>query len=205
MSKEIFEMLCAMDRKNIELQIVLQCAPTIAGLKPSNLLIVNIEDENKVRYILKYSGMLGYRLAYDRHRVIFLIFNRKRLFDYISGKAVSDFLTQYGYRVDSFGYILKRFQSRYSSYIKNKTDFPHEVGVLLGYPLADVKGFIENEGRNCICSGYWKVYEDENNAKELFCRFDEIKDEMIRLISSGYTLREIMDYYNRELPVQEAV
>lgn len=37
-------------------------------------------------------------------------------------------------------------------------DFPHEIGLFLGYPLGDVIGFIENHGQNCLCSGVWKVY-----------------------------------------------
>ena len=31
--------------------------------------------------------------------------------------------------------------------LKTREDFPHEIGLLLGYPLADVKAFIENEGK----------------------------------------------------------
>ena len=81
MCKEVFEMICAMDRRKVELQIVLQCAPTIAGLKTSNLLIVPREQEDKVRFVLRYSGLLGYRLVYDRKRVIFLVFNKGMLMD----------------------------------------------------------------------------------------------------------------------------
>ena len=74
MCEEVFEMICAMDRRKVELQIVLQCAPTLAGLKTSNLLIVPKEQEDKARYVLRHSGLLGYRLVYDRNRLIFLVF-----------------------------------------------------------------------------------------------------------------------------------
>ena len=46
--------------------------------------------------------------------------------------------------------------------------FPHEIGVLLGYPAEDVKGFVVNEGKNYLYSGYWKVYGDLSEAKQLF-------------------------------------
>lgn len=39
MSREIFELVREMDLKNIEIQLALQCAPLITGLKVSNLLI----------------------------------------------------------------------------------------------------------------------------------------------------------------------
>ena len=98
MSNEVFEMLCAMDRRRIELQIVLQCAPTLAGLKTSNLLIVPRDQEDKVRFLLRHSSLMGYRLVYDRHRVIFLVFNKEKLVDYLSRKDVREFLKGYGYR-----------------------------------------------------------------------------------------------------------
>ena len=42
-----------------------------------------------------------------------------------------------------------------------KDGFPHEIGLFLGYPPEDVRGFIENETRNYKFTGYWKVYGDE--------------------------------------------
>ncbi len=45
-------------------------------------------------------------------------------------------------------------------------DFPHEIGVFLGYPLADVIGFIQNRGKNFTACGYWKVYTDPTAAQE---------------------------------------
>ena len=59
MCEEVFEMICSMDRRKVELQLVLQCAPTIAGLKTSNLLIVPRDLEDKVRFVLRHSGLLG--------------------------------------------------------------------------------------------------------------------------------------------------
>ena len=198
MCEEVFEMICAMDRRKVELQIVLQCAPTLAGLKTSNLLIVPKEQEDKARYVLRHSGLLGYRLVYDRNRVIFLVFNRDMLMTYISQKEISEFLAGYGYRTDAFGYSLRCFQERYSSYINHRKDFPHEMGIFLGYPLEDVKGFIENEGDGFVLSGYWKVYSNEKEAQGLFEKFDIVKDDMVRMLSKGYSVRDIaLEYSNQ--------
>jgi hypothetical protein len=179
MSEEVFEKLCEMDKRRIELQIVLQCAPTIAGLKTSNLLIVPKNQEDKVRYILRFSGFFGYRLVEDGNRVVFLIFNRQMLTDYLSRPEVKAFLMKYGYEADSFGKCLRFFKDRYASYISKRDDFPHEMGVFLGYPLGDVVGFIEHQGEDFSLSGYWKVYENAEQAKVLFEMFDNVKDEMI--------------------------
>ena len=42
--------------------------------------------------------------------------------------------------------------------------FPHEVGVLLGYPLADVLAFIAHDGRDELACGVWKAYINPESA-----------------------------------------
>lgn len=195
MCEEVFEMICAMDRRGIELQIVLQCAPTLAGIKTSNLLIVPKDQEDQVRYVLRHSGLMGYRLVYDRQRVVFLVFNRDMLMSYLAKDDIREFLAGYGYRTDAFGYSLRNFQERYDSYVHNREEFPHEMGVFLGYPLDDVVGFINNGGDGFVLSGYWKVYSNKTEAQELFEKFDNVKDDMVRMISKGLSIKEIIDSY----------
>ena len=50
-------------------------------------------------------------------------------------------------------------------------EFPHEIGIFLGYPLADVQGFIQNKGRNYTCCGCWKSYGDPRIARRRFNRY----------------------------------
>lgn len=192
MSEEVFEMLCSMDRRKVELQIVLQCAPTLAGLKTSNLLILPRDLEDKARFALRHTGLMGYRLVYDKHRVIFLVFNKERLISYLNQDEVRSFLFEYGYHAEDFGSTIRLFQKRYEAFVQSREDFPHEVGVFLGYPLCDVKGFIENGGEEFQLSGYWKVYGDATKASQLFRLFDDIKDDMVCKISEGYSVKEII-------------
>ncbi len=42
--------------------------------------------------------------------------------------------------------------------------FPHEIGLFLGYPPEDVCGYIRNKGKCQKCTGHWQVYGDENFA-----------------------------------------
>ncbi|MBR5635687.1 MAG: DUF3793 family protein [Pseudobutyrivibrio sp.] len=192
MSEEVFYLLQTMDRKRIELQIVLQCAPTIAGLKASNFLIVPKDQEEKVRLVMRYTGLFCYRLVYDRHRVIFLVFNKQMLLEYLSKDEVKAFLKECGYGDDAFGYSLRNFQERYSAFVKTRKDFPHEAGIFLGYPLCDVEGFISKGGEGFRASGYWKVYGDTENTMKLFEKFDDVKDEMVCMLSEGNSLKEII-------------
>lgn len=44
--------------------------------------------------------------------------------------------------------------------------FPHELGLLFGYPAEDVRGFME--GREATCSGPWRAYGDAAEARRRF-------------------------------------
>ena len=55
--------------------------------------------------------------------------------------------------------------------LAEKGDFPHEIGLFIGYPPHDVRAFIENGAKNCKCVGCWKVYGDVEAAKRQFARF----------------------------------
>lgn len=55
--------------------------------------------------------------------------------------------------------------------ISASAEFPHEIGLFLGYPPEDVKGFIECGGRDCKACGYWKVYGDVWKAETLFRKY----------------------------------
>ena len=64
----------------------------------------------------------------------------------------------------------------------------------LGYPAEDVQGFIENETKECKCVGCWKVYGDVNAARITFDRYNQAKEDAIRLISSGMEIHELLLY-----------
>ncbi len=67
--------------------------------------------------------------------------------------SVSEFLESCGYNMSgSLEDILKELFSKLSC---NK-DFPHEVGVFLGYPLEYILGFVKYQGKNFKMFGYWE-------------------------------------------------
>ena len=153
MSQEVFELVQGMDLKSIETQIALQCAPLISGLKVSNLLIISAEDEALVRVILRRSGISFFRLLRTGEKVTFLLFRKNPLEAYLKQQEVETMLAEAGYAELSLGNILSTFQKRYAHYMSAGGRFPHEMGLLLGYPAEDVKGFVENEGKNFLYSG----------------------------------------------------
>ena len=55
---------------------------------------------------------------------------------------VSEVLREEGYVEIQLGRILSIFQMRYRAYMNGSKIFPHEMGLLLGYPVEDVTGFM---------------------------------------------------------------
>ena len=57
--------------------------------------------------------------------------------------------------------------------LRSDGEFPHEIGLFLSYPPEDVLGFILNKAYNHKCIGCWKVYGDEQTAKNIFRKYEE--------------------------------
>ena len=81
----------------------------------------------------------------------------------------------------------------------SRGDFPHEIGAFLGYPVSDILGFIENNGKNYKFSGYWKVYGDAEEAKILFERYDRSRCMMMEKMSCGECLENILGQFKNQL------
>ena len=77
-------------------------------------------------------------------------------------------------------------------YNDGELSFPHEIGVFLEYPLLDVKGFLKNNGKNFIYSGYWKVYGNVNETIGKFRQYDKERNDTIRDIAAGKSIRDIV-------------
>ena len=70
--------------------------------------------------------------------------------------------------------------------------------------VEDVTGFMVHGGKNSLYSGYWKVYADVAKKLEIFKQFEMAKEMLIRLVSSGVSMEEIIGYYNENI-LQTAV
>ena len=98
--------------------------------------------------------------------------------------------------------ILKRFGYSISSSDRCVVDlvrrlnsspvFPHEIGLFLGYPPADVDGFINNPNEGFYETGYWKVYSNVESARLAFRRFKECTEEYDQKLKEGRTLEQLV-------------
>lgn len=195
MSREIYQIYKIMNRNDLNTQLALQCAPLLAGIKISNLLIIQRFNKENVMKLFQKTDISYYILYESDDKVTFLLFNKQELSNYLTQNSVSDLLYIWGYYSLELDVILEEFSKRYSKYMKHKSDFPHEMGLLLGYPVEDVTGFIENQGRNYLYIGYWKVYSNLSEAIHLFNKYNEAKEEVIVLLSKGNTIHNIIRFF----------
>ena len=45
--------------------------------------------------------------------------------------------------------------------------------------------------RDCLCTGYWKVYQNEQRAKQIFAAFDEAREVTVREVLEGKELLQL--------------
>lgn len=160
MSFDIVDIIKEMDVHSIPLQLALQCAPVISGIKISNLLTIPVKSLRELSVVLKKTE-LSFRILYPgRERLVILIFREAKLREYLAREEVMAFIYKSGYETSDISKIFPVFVKRYVRYMELKQDFPHELGLFLGYPIEDVEGFIKENGKNYLYSGYWKVYKD---------------------------------------------
>ena len=81
--------------------------------------------------------------------------------------------------------------------LRDASCFPHEVGILLGYPVVDVMEFERCGGRNCKYCGCWKSYSDMEAARCSHCRFRECSCLCRKWFDEGYPLPRIIEEYKK--------
>ncbi len=74
-------------------------------------------------------------------------------------------------------------------YRYEKYHCPHELGLFLGIPFEDVKDFMECTTKKCLLCGYWKVYNNSDEAKMIFNQYDEVKHYTIKNMLEGNSSR----------------
>lgn len=176
----------------LEVKIANQCAPVLAGVKPSNMLVLENKHIRNVVQALEGTGLSWRCLYAGREKNIWLLYRKDALEKTVQGKEQVEFLRESGYTEETLELMLMEFGRRFRRYRNDSNAaFPHEMGVFLGYPMADVKGFIRNGGRNYLYCGYWKVYENVEEAKQLFKTYETVRKVFVEEANKGKNLWQI--------------
>lgn len=178
------------ERLQLDNGLAFHSAPTLMGVKCANLISFDMSEYTIAEYLHEYAdklrekGLSGMRLCRCRERTLVYIYNEKMLTAWLNMPQVKQFLSEYGYACDmSIGEKLRRLSRRIGC-----GSFPHEIGAFLGYPVEDIRGFISNNGRNCLLCGYWKVYENAEKARQIFKTYDRCRHDLFDRLNQGLDL-----------------
>ena len=116
---------------------------------------------------LQSKGLRIIPLRFSDDKALIYIYRPKKLSEDLNHSAAEQLLQRQGYDTGTCEKCIVQLVRR----LRQQKDFPHEIGLFLGYPVEDVCGFIENKACNCKCVGCWKVYGDEEAAKKKFAQY----------------------------------
>lgn len=184
-------------RRNFESLLAELCAPTLARVKPASLFRYQPQEGEQVHAEAAFWNAalaprgVSVRILKTCERtgaVLVYVYRPRRLAEILKRQAVQDFLKAEGYRrPGETTAVLAQLSRRLCC----QQDFPHEIGVFLGYPLEDVVGFIRNRGKNYTCCGYWKAYGDPAEAQRCFARYKKCEQVYKRLHDQGRTVWQL--------------
>lgn len=177
--------------------IIEYCAPTLAGIKSGNLFTCGYDDKQKllndirrVNKCLVNKGIKAIPVRYSNHRVLIYVYRPSFLVKDFCDKDTANMLSMLGYKADDVESCVKCL-SRKLVNLKSSKDFPHEIGLFLGYPIEDVKGFIKHRGSFSKCTGLWKVYGDVERAKRIFKKYEKCTNDYRSRFRNGTTLEKL--------------
>lgn len=174
--------------------IIKHCSPTLAGIKSGNIFTCEytskeeiLSDIRRLNRLLVPKGLRVVPLRYSESRVLLYIYRPENLLSELRDAEAVHILREAGYENISPDRCVIRLIKR----LQTCDDFPHEIGLFLSYPPGDVRGFIENKGKNAKLIGNWKVYGDVAGAKEKFHAFKKCTEIYERKIASGASIEEL--------------
>ena len=169
----------------------------ILGSKPAEIINVpgSKEDKkiklSKIEAFFSNCSRITYRIITTHDggkRVLFI--NEKSMEKVLVNKRCINFLKFVGYPAD---YQLNDYMDELVFRLQSE-EFPHEIGVFLGYPLKDVLGFMGYGKNELVEVRNWRIYGDKEISYEVynnFMRDKAIMKEMIETININELRRVI--------------
>lgn len=153
----------------LEQMIVKQCSPTLAGIKTANLFSykfksreILLDEIGEFNRSLSGRGIYTMPMRIRGNLALIYTYRPVKLKNDLNNERVCRLLYTFGYKSKNVSLCVAQLVRR----LKEQKEFPHEIGLFLGYPPEDVEGFINHS--ECKFIGCWKVYGDEQKAKKCF-------------------------------------
>ena len=166
------------------------CAPTMACLKTGNMFNCAFsgpeqmtEELRRLNLRLRRKGLRILPLRIRERRALLYLYRPGMLEKDLRDPLAQRLLSECGYTPGNTNACLARLIAR----LRTETDFPHEIGLFLGYPPADVDGFMHRK-EECKLCGIWKVYDDVEGALRQFARCRHCTEVYLDCLERGFSL-----------------
>lgn len=178
-----------------EQDLVLHCAPTLAGIKTGSLFTCHYQSRKVlldcIRQLNLQFARRGLRLLplrFSVSKALIYLYRPGKLRADLSAPEAMSILCSCGYKNLQCDHCVACLARK----LRKETDFPHEIGLFLGYPPEDVHGFMENNACGSKCTGCWKVYGDEVAAKKKFDLYRKCTRVYCDCHARGRTLEQLV-------------
>lgn len=172
--------------------VVSSAAEVIAGVKPANLIrvIKRTLPCGRCMYqlwheysqeVLKGALIQVATLRSDTDGVSLLFYRPDLLSKRLSGRTMQSFLAGCGYPHPlTLGTALAHLRQRCKD-----NDSPDEIGMFLGYPLKDVRGFMTGKSHPWQGRCLWRIYGPPQRSLRLYQRFSEERQALNHFMAAG--------------------
>ena len=173
-------------------ELIRHCSPTLAGIKTGNLFSLNAADMDiteirEVNRVLVKKGLRLIPLKKNLRSTLIYLYRPERLREDLNDPEADGILRGKGYPCGEPELCLMALIRHLSA----DETFPHEIGLFLGYPPSDVKGFMNSPCDGVQCVGCWKVYGNRQEAERLFESYRKCTDVYCRVAEKGMPLERL--------------
>lgn len=177
-----------------EEMIIRHCAPTLAGIKTGNIFCCDYNTKEELWVFLRglnqklvKKGLRVLPLRLENGRAMIYVFRPNRLKKDLAHGTATRLLNERNYTTHSTDRCVLELMAQ----LKCHAEFPHEIGLFLGYPPEDVDGFIENGAANSKYTGLWKVYGNVDAAIKTFAKYKKCTDVYSTHYAKGRSIERL--------------
>ena len=178
----------------IQKSLIEYCSPTLAGIKTGSLFSIKKnrkelnEEVCRLNKKVVKKGIRIIPIEKSQDSTLIYIYRPEMLKEDLQQPEASRLLKEKGYPQNNCDVCLNNL----IKHLKNDVDFPHEIGLFLGYPPSDVKCFMNNPCDGVKCTGCWKVYGNCEEAKKIFEQYKKCKEAYSKAFDRGIDFEELV-------------
>ena len=174
--------------------LIRHCSPTLAGIKTGNLFSCACssreeltKDLCRLNRKLVPRGIRVLPLRVRKGRALIYAYRPNALEIDLTDLRARELLAAYGYTPEKPDCCVVQLMRR----LQSAGEFPHEIGLFLSYLPEDVLGFICDGACNHKCVGCWKVYGDEQTARNIFEKYEMCSKIYSRQWQQGKSIEQL--------------